>query len=239
MDVAAEHRATATLAAGRDVRPPVTATTRAPRVLDAQERIAEILFGLIMALSFTGALEIATAQHADVHTAVVGALGCNVAWGIIDGVMFLVSQLVYRGREVTTWRNFAKAADDPSRRAALADEVPAAVVDTLTGDDLARLQSHATEQVRNVRVRLRVADVLGALLVCVLVVAATFPVVLPYWWVHDAAIARRISNGIAIVMLYVAGVILGRFGGGHGHWLGLVMVVIGVLLVGVTLALGG
>ena len=51
------------------------------RVLDPSERIAEVLFGLIMVLTFTGSLSIADAGANDVRVMLIGALGCNLAWG--------------------------------------------------------------------------------------------------------------------------------------------------------------
>jgi hypothetical protein len=52
--------------------------------LDPMDRISEVLFGVIMVLTFTGALSIATADRLEVREMLVGALGCNLAWGVID-----------------------------------------------------------------------------------------------------------------------------------------------------------
>jgi len=68
---------------------PVAATLpaidmKAPkRVLEPNERISEVLFGLIMVLTFTGALSVAEAGREDIRVMLIGALGCNLAWGII------------------------------------------------------------------------------------------------------------------------------------------------------------
>ena len=59
------------------------------RWLDPIDRVSEILFGLIMVLTSTGTLSVVTAGRADVKTMILGALGCNLAWGIIDaGLLF-------------------------------------------------------------------------------------------------------------------------------------------------------
>ena len=58
------------------------------RVVDPPQRVAEVLFGLIMVLTFTCSLSIAEAGRDDVRTMLIGALGCNLAWGIIDGVFY-------------------------------------------------------------------------------------------------------------------------------------------------------
>ena len=55
------------------------------------ERVAEILFGLIMVLTITCSFSVATAGSLEVHQMHVGALGCNVAWGVIDAIMYLMA----------------------------------------------------------------------------------------------------------------------------------------------------
>ena len=74
-------------------------TKASKRVLEPSERIAEVLFGLIMVLTFTGSLSVAEADRAEVRTMLIGALGCNIAWGIIDGILYLMGCLADKGRE--------------------------------------------------------------------------------------------------------------------------------------------
>ena len=61
------------------------------RILEPMDRISEILFGLIMALTFTLTLGVITADRIQVRTMLLAALGCNLAWGIIDASVFLMS----------------------------------------------------------------------------------------------------------------------------------------------------
>src|SRR4029077_16247464 len=67
------------------------------RVLEPGERISEILFGLIMALTVTGTTSVVTADRFQIRTMLIAALGCNVAWGIIDAGMYLMARLIERG----------------------------------------------------------------------------------------------------------------------------------------------
>ena len=73
--------------------------TRSERILDPVARTSEVLFGLIMALTFTGTLSAATAGREDIRALLVGMIGCNLAWGLVDAVMFLVSTLAERGQD--------------------------------------------------------------------------------------------------------------------------------------------
>ena len=81
------------------------------RVLEPVERVSEVLFGLIMVLTFTGSLSVAEAGREDVRTMLIGALGCNLAWGIIDGVLYLMGCLAEKGRNLQTFHAVRKATD--------------------------------------------------------------------------------------------------------------------------------
>jgi len=67
--------------------------TMTHRILEPVERLSEILFELIMTLTITGAVGVATSDRIQIHHIVIAALGCNVAWGIIDAGMYLMARL--------------------------------------------------------------------------------------------------------------------------------------------------
>ena len=71
------------------------------RVLDPFDRVSEVIFGVLMAMTFIGALNVATAGSQEVRTVMKAALGCNIAWGLTDGVMYLVGIVTERTREQT------------------------------------------------------------------------------------------------------------------------------------------
>jgi VIT1/CCC1 family predicted Fe2+/Mn2+ transporter len=67
----------------------------------------------------------------------------------------------------------------------------------------------------------------------------TFPVAIPFIFMNDVARAMRVSNVIAIVLLFLTGYAFGRVAE-YRPWLtGFAMVVLGSVLVGITMALGG
>jgi hypothetical protein len=70
------------------------------RVLDPVERVSEMCFGLFMALTFVGAVSALGGTDAP-RTMFAAALGCNLAWGFVDAVMYLVRTITERGREIT------------------------------------------------------------------------------------------------------------------------------------------
>jgi hypothetical protein len=219
---------------------PHTSQLPSRRVLDPGDRIAEVLFGLIMVLTFTGSLSIADAGADDVRAMLIGALGCNVAWGLIDGLLYLMGSLAEKGRNLAVYRAVRNAPDPATAREALADALPPVVRSVLERADLERLH----ERLRTLpdppaRAELAPADWQGALAVFLLVFLTTFPVAIPFLLVDSAPRAMRLSNAVAITMLFVLGCAYGR----AVHWspwiVGVAMVVLGATLVSITIALGG
>ena len=210
------------------------------RVLDPVERASEILFGLIMVLSFTGSISVASAGREEVRETLIGAIGCNLAWGIVDAVMYLMTILVERGRGLAIARAVRASADPERGRRVLAGALPDPLDQLFAGEALegARAKLVALPALRE-RPHLTGADWGGALGVFLLASLCTFPVVLPFLFVAPLATAMRVSNGVAIAMLYVAGHVLGRHAGFGPVRTGLAMVAVGVVLVAITMALGG
>jgi VIT1/CCC1 family predicted Fe2+/Mn2+ transporter len=75
--------------------------------------------------------------------------------------------------------------------------------------------------------------------VFLLVFVSTLPVVIPFVLLGDAHRALRVSNAVAVAMLFVCGYVTGRLTGYHPWLTGLGMVVLGAVLVAMTMALGG
>ena len=83
------------------------------------------------------------------------------------------------------------------------------------------------------------ADFTGAAGVFLLVLVSTFPIVIPFLIVNEVGAARRASNAVAIAILFVTARSLGRYAGRPAWRTGLSMVTVGIVLVGITMALGG
>jgi hypothetical protein len=210
------------------------------RVLDPIDRVSEVLFGLIMVLTFTGSLSVAEAGRDDVRTMLIGALGCNLAWGIIDAVFYLMGCLAEKGRDLMTFQAVRKATDPQQAQELISDALPSVVASILEPAELETMHlrmmqlPHPPEQAR-----LRKDDWHGALGVFLLVFVSTLPVVIPFIFMQNAMPALRVSNAIAITMMFLAGYAFGRMTGRYPWVVGISTVVLGFILVGITMALGG
>jgi hypothetical protein len=209
------------------------------RALEPIDRVSEVLFGLIMVLTFTGSLSVYEAGREDVRTMLVGALGCNLAWGLIDGVFYLMGSLAEKGRDLATLRAVHEAGDPGQAQRLVADALPPIVASVLEPSELEAMRVRLLKLQPPRRVGLDRNDARGALAVLLLVFLSTLPVVIPFVLMHDAVPALRVSNAIAVALLFAAGYAFGRLTGRQPVVVGTAMVVLGSLLVGLTMALGG
>jgi VIT1/CCC1 family predicted Fe2+/Mn2+ transporter len=215
-------------------------SAHARRVLDPIDRLSEVLFGLIMVLTFTGSLSVADSGRDDVRVMLIGALGCNVAWGIIDALFYLMGCLAAKGQDLTTYRAVRTASDPHEAQRLIAGALPAVVASVLEPSDLETMRQRLVQLPEPpARARLSKDEWLGALGVFLIVFASTFPVALPFIFMRNVGPAMRVSNAIAIVMLFLTGYAFGRMTGRRPWLVGAAMVVIGSFLVGMTIALGG
>ena len=209
-------------------------------VLDPVERLSEVLFGLIMVLTFTGSLSVATADRAEVRTVLIGAIGCNIAWGLIDAIMYLMACLTERGAEVRAFRALRLARSRTHAHQVIRNQLPPIVADELQPEQFDRIRARIMDtQPKHLAPRLRAEDWRGAAGVFLIVVAATFPVIVPFLFMRDVAVAMRISDAIAVGMLAIIGFAYGKASGITPWWTSAAMVLIGAVLVGITMALGG
>ncbi|MDX0855632.1 VIT1/CCC1 transporter family protein [Sinorhizobium medicae] len=208
-------------------------------VLNPVERSNEVLFGLIMVMTFTNSLSTTEAGRADVRSMLIGAVGCNLAWGIIDAVMYFMSSMAERKLSERTVHRVRTADDVEAAREIVAEALPGIILPALSSEDLERIRRHlASLPDDEVRARPTTRDVISALGVFLLVFFCTFPVVFPFIVMTDALAAVSVSNAIATALLFLAGYTLGRHSG-HPVRLALAMVAIGLILVALASALGG
>ena len=210
------------------------------RALEPIDRVSEVLFGLIMVLTFTGSLSVAEAGRDDVRAMLIGALGCNLAWGIIDAILYLMGSLADKGRSLEVFRAVREAGDGPRGQGLIAEALPPVVAGVLQPTELEamRLRLMALPE-PPAPASLDKDDWLGAVSVFLWVFLSTLPVAIPFILMRNAAPALRVSNLIAIVLLFMAGYAFGRITGRQPLLIGCTMVVLGTVLVGITIALGG
>lgn len=209
-------------------------------VLDPIDRVSEVIFGLLMAMSFVGSLSVASAGREELRTLLIAALGCNLAWGITDAVMHLVASTTERRRHYNLLQRLHDGPDAASGQRLIAASLPPSLAASIGAEGLERLRQHLLESPASSKgPRLRMEDYKAALGIFILVVLATFPVVLPFLFVSTTELAVRLSQAISLVMLYIAGAALAHYSGGRAWLGGLTMAGTGAALIAAIIALGG
>ena len=222
----------------------MTDKTLIHRYLDPGDALGEVLFGLIMVLSFTvGARLLLTEEQFDTTELVVGAVGCNIAWGVIDAVLFVLGSLFHRSRRARFYRTLKTARDDTEALARIQDEFgfedePVAI----QPEDRARLHDAIlvlSARAAPPRARLMRQDFSAALIVFFLVSAMALPGVIPFFLLDDSNLALRVSNTVLILLLFLGGYRWGHYTDAQPWRVGLTVMVLGIAMVLVAVALGG
>jgi VIT1/CCC1 family predicted Fe2+/Mn2+ transporter len=208
--------------------------------LDPIDRISEVLFGLIMVLTFTGSISIATDGRAEIKELLWASLGCNLAWGIVDAVMYLMSSILSRGHGLSVLKKIKLTQDKETSRELIKDELPPLISSILEPEEIDELNVRLVKiDTLPLKKEKTVSDLRAALIIFLLVFTCTFPVVLPFIFLNNTALALRMSNAIALLILFVGGFSVGKYAGFHPFLTGTMLTVLGIILVAITMALGG
>ncbi len=208
--------------------------------LDPIDRVSEVLFGLIMVLTFTGSLSVAEAGRAEVRDMLVGALGCNLAWGIIDGLFYLMGSLAERGSALLTFRAVRQESDPRKAHELIAGTLPPMVASVVKPEEVESFRQRLKalpEPPR--RAQLPKEDWLGALVMFVMVIITSFPAALPFLFIDEPWLALRVSNAVLLALLFVIGYRWAGYTTINRWRAGFTMLGVGAALVAVAIALGG
>jgi len=212
--------------------------------LKPNESLAEIVAGLIMVLSFTLAASVASGGGQDgARAALIGAIGCNVAWGIIDAVFYIMDSAFDRRRLIRLGRAVASAPDEAAALATIRGELDPHLASVTTAEDREQLYKRIRNSLVHRRVPrragLRRDDVLGAVTVFCLVFATALPAVLPLLLINDPWIALRTSNLLVVGLLFIVGYRWAKYVDANPWLAGLGLTALGLALVAVAIPLGG
>jgi VIT1/CCC1 family predicted Fe2+/Mn2+ transporter len=212
------------------------------RYLDPAGRLGEILFGLIMALGVTGAVRLGV-QEADNRELFIGIFGCNLAWAIVDGVMYVLTALFERGRRTRLIREVLHAQSEEVALAHIGKELDGPLfLELTTPEERERLHRWILTILRRenrTALRLERDDVLGGVAAGLVIVLATFPIVVPYLVMSNPRHAVTCSHVIALTLLFLLGARWGQLVGGSPIRIASGLTLLGMVLVLVTIALGG
>jgi len=214
------------------------------RYLDPASSLGEIMFGLIMTLTFTlgAGIIIEDEGREGARDLLIALVGCNIAWGVIDAAMYLVNELFTRGKRRRVAEAVRSAPDERGAIAVVEKELGDVLEDV--GDEAERqaLYTRVAAKVRTADIkpnRLTGADFMGAFTSFWLVVIASLPAAIPFLIWDDARFALRVSNGILLAFLFYCGYKWARYTLGNPWTAGLIFLAGGFGLVALAPPPGG
>ena len=208
--------------------------------IDTEDRISEILFGLIMALTFTCTISVTQSDEATVNDMLIGALGCNTAWGLVDAVLFILMSRTVEKRGLTILNFVRRSKDNSKTHQFIVDALPPVIANVLKPEEIENIRQRVLQLYGpEISRKQKWKDYKIAIGTFFLVLLSALPVVAPFIFIADLQTALRISNTIAILMMFFCGWGLGKYAGRNRFLMGVIMSVIGIVLVLVTIALGG
>lgn len=219
------------------------------RYLDPLDRLTEIIYGVLIVMTFTMAFRAFEANFLPeaalakgVNHLFIAAFGCTIAWGFIDGVISVLTSLAERGEKHRMIKAIRRAPDEQTALAAVADELDSTLEPVTDDAERQELYGIVLSRLRDNEPKVegvKREDIFAAFGLVLLAIVATLPVVIPLLFIQDPFIALRASNLIAIAMLFVSGYLWGRYAGANPIKIGLLTAGIGVALVLVAIPLGG
>ena len=217
-------------------------------LLDPIDTLSEVIFSVLILLTFTLAFRIfmLDGQHVTqdyVNDLVWAALGATIAWGVIDGIMYALFEVLGRSeRRRLLWH--IQAAHTPDEAvAAIGDEFDY-MLEPITGEEQRQtLYQDILDHLQDSEPRavgLKREDLTGGLASVLVAVLAVTPSFVPFFiFYNDYALAIRLSNVVSFVVLFAAGYEWGRYTGVKPWKTGLLVMAVGALLVGIAIPLGG
>jgi hypothetical protein len=214
------------------------------KYLDPATTMGEVLFGLIMTLTFTlgAGLTIQEEGREGARQLLIATIGCNIAWGVIDGVFYMLGQLFERGRRRRVVQLVRSTTQDADAATIVAGELDDIIDKVMTQSERQVLYGRIVEQVRKGEIppnRVTRADLMGGIASFWLVFFASLPAAIPFLFVEEAHVALRISNAILLGLLFWAGFRFARYTTARPVLTGLFFLLFGAALVAMAIALGG
>jgi hypothetical protein len=212
--------------------------------LKPSESLTEVVAGLIMALTFTLGASVLSGGGADgARAALVGVIGCNVAWGVIDGVLYMMASTFDRNRNLRIRRAIAAAADEAAALAAIRGELDPYLASVTQIEDRERLYRSICNALARRPLPLRTGlardEVMGAIEIFCLVFATALPAALPLLVIGDPWWALRLSNLLVVGLLFVVGYHWAKYVDANPWSAGLGLLGLGLAMVAVAVPLGG
>lgn len=218
-------------------------------LLDPIDRLAETIYSVLILLTFTLAFRIfslgSTNPISDeyVNDLLFAALIAIIAWGTIDGIVYVLTEVFERGEKHRILWYIESAGSEEEAIEAISDELEFILEPITSEPQRQMLYEDVLHHLRDSNpqpVRLKREDIAGGLASIFVAVLAVLPSLVPFVLLRDNYfLAIRLSNIVSFGVLFYSGYEWGKYTGTNPWKTGLLLVFVGVLLVAIAIPFGG
>jgi VIT1/CCC1 family predicted Fe2+/Mn2+ transporter len=206
------------------------------RAFSPVDSLTEVLAGVVMALTVSVSVYTASGRAIPQRELVEAVLGCNLAWGIFDGLLFVVAQRASRARRTKLREALRTATSDEAARRVLGEELDEALTPFV---DVVGLRAHLAHAEADASDPHRLDVWRGGVSLGLLETVSAVPVILPLVLMARPQEAIWVSSALGVLLMAVAGWRVARWNGQPVLLLGVLTPLLGALLVVACLWLGG
>jgi len=214
--------------------------------LSEGDRLAEVMCGVIMVLVMIGYLRLSLSAGNNIemkNTLILVPLGCNAAWGIIDGIMYVLINLIKRGKIYRLSQSIKSKKDQEDAHISIEEDLSSTVGDSLKEEDREKISDEILKRVDPTKIEkpewITKKDLTVVIFTFILVISTAIPLIIPLMIFDDLILAIRVSFVIGLGMLFFIGYMWGKYASRNKIRSGIAMIIIGSIVVGITMALGG
>jgi len=221
-------------------------------IIDPIDWLSETTFSLLIFLSFTlafwlgglsGALPMSISPD-EVNEFLVAALGASLAWGIIDGILYLLFTVFEQGGRRRLLEDVQAAGTKEEALEIIAEDMDYLLEPIIDGEDREALYGIILPYLQKGKphnIGLKREDFITGLLGHAgVAILAVIPSAIPFLALrNDFALALRISTIVSFVMLFIAGFRWGRYTGVSPWKTGLLLTSVMAVIVVLIVLLGG
>lgn len=221
------------------------------RFLDPIDRLVEGMYSVLIVLTFTLTVSVVEANNmlgqmfasTTINQLFIAAFGCAVAWGILDGIMYIVIAALGRGQRFRLVAAIRSAANEQEGIELITEELDDVLPSATAGDERTAFYRTMYRKLKGTAPKqtgLGKEEFAGGLGIALIAFLAALPVVLPLLILQfNPALAVRASNVVAFAMLFWMGYRWGRYTGVSSWKTGLFLMLVGVVMMLIAIPLGG
>ena len=196
---------------------------------------------MVLTVTLGAGLEIPEGREG-VRQLLLAAIGCNLAWGIIDAVMFILNSVTVRTGKMRLVHAVQRAPDGSAALALIQTEIEPELQELLDPQQADAFSRSVLEHIARAKVTKKLLtkdDLYGAFACFILVFVSCLPAAIPFLVFAEPRVALRVSNFLSLALLFAVGWKWGRYTGDKPWTVSSVTVALGLVLVTIAIFLGG